>query len=254
MNKFDVAGVSVHAVNMESACDVVAKCLLTPGASGYVCVTGAHGIVEAQRNPDVCAALNGAVLNVPDGTPLVWLGRAIGFKEMGRVYGPDLMLELCRRSVENGWTHFFYGGKAGLAEELRACLEKRFPGLRTVGTFCPPFRALNKEEAEQLEVLVDQVRPDFFWIGLSTPKQELFMWEYLPRLKTRIMLGVGAAFDINSGRSKDAPQWIKKAGLQWFYRLVREPRRLWSRYAVVVPWFAWIAMGTILRERGRGNA
>jgi N-acetylglucosaminyldiphosphoundecaprenol N-acetyl-beta-D-mannosaminyltransferase len=147
------------------------------------------------------------------------------------------MLEACAESVQSGYTHFLYGGNVGVAEQLKLNLEQRFPGLRVVGTYTPPFRPLNPAEQTELQELVARLKPDIFWVGLSTPKQERFMAEYLPQLSTKVMIGVGAAFDVHTGGIKDAPDWVKKAGLQWFHRLCQEPRRLWRRYLFNNPRF-----------------
>ena len=156
---------------------------------------------------------------------------------MMQVTGPDLMLRVCEISAQRGYTHFFYGGDVGVADQLKANLEKRYPGLRVVGTYTPPFRPLNAEEQRQLQDSVARLKPDMFWVGLSTPKQERFMDEYLPKLDTRIMLGVGAAFDIHTGRIKDSPDWIQAIGLQWVHRIMQDPRRLWKRYLYNNPRF-----------------
>jgi N-acetylglucosaminyldiphosphoundecaprenol N-acetyl-beta-D-mannosaminyltransferase len=149
------------------------------------------------------------------------------------------MDEMCRRSVEKGFTHFLYGGKPGVAEELKHNLEQWFPNIQIVGTFTPPFRPLEAHEEAELQDLMTRVRPDVIWVGLSTPKQERFMSEFVSRLPFGVMIGVGAAFDIHTGRLKDAPDWIKKAGLQWMHRVWQEPGRLWKRYLVNNSCFLW---------------
>ncbi len=135
-----------------------------------MCVTGVHGIMEAQSDENFCDILNRSFLTTPDGMPTVWLGRIHGFKHMSRVYGPDYMLGLCERSVALGYKHFLYGGKTGVAEELRAELIRRFPGLRIVGTYTPPFRPLNRDEENELRSQLETSQADVLWCGLSTPK------------------------------------------------------------------------------------
>lgn len=156
---------------------------------------------------------------------------------MARVYGPNLMFEVCKISVAKGYSHFLYGGKAGVVEKLRKKLEEKFPGICILGTYSRPFRSLNKREEEELREKIGCLKPDLFWVGLSTPKQERFMAEYIKKLDTKVMLGVGAAFDIHAGRTKDAPNWIKKIGMQWLHRLYQEPTRLWRRYLYNNPVF-----------------
>jgi N-acetylglucosaminyldiphosphoundecaprenol N-acetyl-beta-D-mannosaminyltransferase len=235
-HRVNILGVGIHATDMRRTLDVLEE-TIARGRKGYVCATGVHGIMEAQRDPALKSILNRALVNAPDGRPTVWLGRVRGFAHMRQVYGPTLMLELCARSVERGYTHFIYGGKPGVVEELRTALTRKFPGLRIVGTYAPPFRPLLPSEEAQLLTMVAELKPDIFWVGLGTPKQERFMAEYLPRLDTRVMLGVGAAFDIHTGRLQDAPEWVRSAGLQWFHRLYQEPARLWRRYLVNNPKF-----------------
>src|ERR1700760_5088645 len=149
---------------------------------------------------------------------------------MNRGYGPDYMLGLCERSVSRGYRHFLYGGKPGVAEELRADRVRRFPGLQIVGTYTPPFRPLNSEEEEDLRSQLETSQADVLWCGLSTPKQERFISSYYDRMPVKLMVGVGAAFDLLSGNLDEAPDCMKKAGLQWLYRLIHEQRPLWSPY------------------------
>jgi N-acetylglucosaminyldiphosphoundecaprenol N-acetyl-beta-D-mannosaminyltransferase len=238
-DRVNILGVGVSAVSMQGAVGHVDR-FLQGDSSGYVCVTGVHGIMEAQSDEVFRATLNSSFLTTPDGVPTVWLGWWSGFKDMTRVYGPEFMLEICRLSVERGYSHFLYGGKPGVAEELKATLEARFPGLRITGTYTPPFRPLNPAEEQDLKSAIEHSQPDILWCGLSTPKQERFMAQYCGHLPVKLMFGVGAAFDINSGNLKDAPRWIKIAGLQWLHRLVLEPRRLASRYLRNNPKFVWL--------------
>ena len=231
MHRANVLGVGVHAVNLSRAADMI-DVAASAGQKGYVCVTGVHGVMEAQRNPQFKTVLDRAMLVVPDGMPTVWIGRWEGYNEMGRVFGPELMLEVCRRSVSSGLKHFFYGGKAGVAEKLKHNMENWFPGICVVGTYTPPFRPLSPAERTGLQQELADLSPDIVWVGLSTPKQEQFMAEYLDSLNCKVMIGVGAAFDIHTGGVKDAPRWIKTAGLQWLHRLCQEPSRLWKRYLV----------------------
>jgi N-acetylglucosaminyldiphosphoundecaprenol N-acetyl-beta-D-mannosaminyltransferase len=231
LQRANVLGIGVHAVNPDQALGLIATAL-KDRIRGYICVTGVHGIMEAQRHREFRRVLDGALLVLPDGMPTVWVGRWQGHMQMRRVFGPDFMLAVCRRSVTEGWTHFVYGGKAGVAEELRTNLQERFPGIQIVGTYTPPFRELTSLEDMELQEQIRQLSPDIVWIGLSTPKQERFMAQYMPRLNCKLMIGVGAAFDIHTGGLRDAPDWVKNAGLQWLHRLCQEPSRLWKRYLI----------------------
>jgi N-acetylglucosaminyldiphosphoundecaprenol N-acetyl-beta-D-mannosaminyltransferase len=238
-NRVNILGVGVSVLDMETAVNQAEE-LLASGERGYVCVTGVHGIIEAQRNSDFRSILNRSFLTTPDGMPTVWLGHLHGFHSMTRVYGPDFMLAMCERSVEPGYRHFFYGGKPGVAEELREALCSRIPGLQVVGTYTPPFRELTAQEDAELSAQLEACRPDILWCGLSTPKQEKFMARYCDRLPVKMMVGVGAAFDLLSGNLEEAPDWMKQSGLQWLYRFIKEPKRLWRRYCFNNPFFVWL--------------
>lgn len=234
----NVLGVGVSALNMQEAVRLCDEHLRS-GARGYICVTGVHGVTEAQDDPEFRKIQNASFLTVPDGMPMVWVGRLQGFHGMRRVYGPDFMKELCEFSVKRGYKHFLYGGKPGVAENLKTVLTGQYPGLQIVGCYSPPFRALNSEEESQLIADIESLSPDVIWVGLSTPKQERFMANYQDKLRARLFVGVGAAFDIHTGAIKDAPGWMKNSGLQWLHRLVQEPKRLWRRYLLNNPRFAW---------------
>ncbi len=234
----DILGVKVSAIDMDQAIGL-ADAHISAGNKGYICVTGVHGVMEAQRNPELLEILNRSLITTPDGMPTVWVGRLQGQRKMGRVYGPDFMLNFCSLSITRGYRHFLYGGNPGVADQLTGVLTRRFPGLRIVGTYTPPYRPLNGAEERELRELVRATKPDVIWVGLSTPKQEQFMAEYLERLDTRLMVGVGAAFDIHTGKVADAPAWVKRSGMQWLHRLCQEPRRLWRRYLINNPKFLW---------------
>jgi len=227
--RINVLGVGIHILDLPSALDHIAAAVQARH-KGYICVTGVHGVMEAQSDAAFRRILNRAYLCTPDGMPMVWLGKLSGHARMRRVYGPDLMLEVCRWSETSGCRHFFYGGAPGVAGKLRDQLRARFPRLQVAGCHTPPFRALTAAEEKELQQTIQAARPDILWVGLSTPKQEKFMAEYLPKLDVTLMVGVGAAFDFHSGRVRQSPPWLQKSGLEWLYRLGQEPRRLAGRY------------------------
>jgi N-acetylglucosaminyldiphosphoundecaprenol N-acetyl-beta-D-mannosaminyltransferase len=239
--RVNVLGVGVSVLNLPLATRLIVEAVKEKHR-GYITVTGVHGVMESQDSEEVRRIHNRAFLVTPDGMPMVWLGRLNGHREMSRVYGPDLMLEVFAVSAQHGLRHFFYGGANGAATELKRRMEQRFPGVQIVGVYEPPFRPLTTEEAAALEAQVHAARPDIVWVGLSTPKQEKFMAEYLPRLDTTLMIGVGAAFDFHAGRVRQAPRWMQRSGLEWFYRLCAEPRRLWRRYCRNNPRFLWLTV------------
>jgi len=240
-----ILGVKVHATSMDRALARIESAVQN-GEKGYVCVTGVQGVMEAQSDANLKRIINEAFLNIPDGRPTVWVGWLRGFLEMRQVTGPCMMLKLCGLSEEKRYTHFFYGGNDGVAQKLKDALTERFPNMRVVGTYSPPFRPLNAEEEAELIRMVAETRPDFFWVGLSTPKQERFMDQYISKLDTTLMFGVGAAFDIHTGRIKDAPYWMKLTGVQWLHRIYQDPKRLWKRYLVNNPKFVYQIMLELL--------
>ena len=245
---FDVLGVHLHGMDLDVATAQVLAAV-RESRKGYVCVTGVHGVMEAQDDPSFRAILNGAFLNTTDGMPLVWLGRRALGRQVDRVYGPDLMLALFAATQDGSVRHFLYGGAEGVAEELKAKLENRFPGVAIVGTYTPPFRPLNETEESALESALRSAKVDLLWVGLSTPKQERFMSSYLERLPVKVMFGVGAAFDFHSGRVRQAPRWIQRSGFEWLYRLLSQPKRLARRYLVNNPRFLWKVAQQLTGER-----
>jgi len=234
----DVLGVKISAVDLKLAVELAGQ-QIAVGSAGYVCVTGVHGVMEAQTDSEFREILNHACINTPDGMPMSWIGRLQGFPKMNRVFGPDFMTAMCRLSVERGYRNFLYGGKPGVAELLSETLQQRFPGLQVVGTYTPPFRNLTLEEEEEILAKVEQSKPHILWVGLSTPKQERFMAQYVDRLRVPLLIGVGAAFDYHTGQIRDCSDWIKRAGLQWLHRLMQDPRHLWRRYLRNNPAFLW---------------
>lgn len=230
--RYNVLGVGISALNLTAARDLILGVRGTTGR-GYVCCGTAHGLVEAQREPNLRRVFNASWLTTPDGMPLVWLGPP----GVSRVYGPDLMLAVCDAGRTTGLRHFLFGGVPGVAELLRQKLIERFPGLEIVGTMTPPFRALNEIETDALRTEVARTRPDVIWVGLGTPKQELFMAAHAHKLEAGVLIGVGAAFDFHSGRVRQAPAWIRRSGFEWLFRFAMEPRRLGWRYLKTNPLF-----------------
>jgi N-acetylglucosaminyldiphosphoundecaprenol N-acetyl-beta-D-mannosaminyltransferase len=227
--RVDVLGVRVSCLTLDSAVEEVSD-WVGRGEHEYVCVTGVHGVMECQRDPQLLRIHNGSGLTTPDGMPMVWCARWAGQREVTRVYGPDLMLAILARAVERGWSSFFYGGGPATAELLADRLTTLFPGLQVAGTSTPPFRPLTPQEDANIVQVINDSGARLVWVGLSTPKQERWMAEHVGRLRANALLGVGAAFDLHAGTVPQAPRWMQRSGLEWTYRLSREPRRLWRRY------------------------
>ena len=227
--RFNVLGVGVSALSLTAARDAVVAAARAR-QRGFVCLCDVNSVSCARRDERHRRTLNDSLLTTPDGMPLVWLGRRAGHSGITRVYGPDLLEAVCAVTAGTELTHFFYGAGPGTAVLLVARLAQRFPGLRVAGTHTPPQGDLPAAEATALAARLGELRPDFFWVGLSTPKQDAFMAEQVTHLDAGVMLGVGAAFDLLSGRVRQAPRWVQRSGGEWLWRLAMEPRRLAPRY------------------------
>ncbi len=203
----------------------------------YICVTSVHGVVMAQDDPEVAKILNEADIATPDGMPLVWAIRSFGAREQQRVYGPTLMLEICRNAARAGQRIFLYGGREDTLPLLVERLLRRFPELLIAGSYSPPFRPLTSDEEERARDLIRRADPDIIFVGISTPKQERWMYAHRDCFAGATMIGVGAAFDFHAGRTRQAPAWMQRNGLEWLFRLAVEPARLWKRYLLVTPRF-----------------
>ena len=229
---YKILGVRVNAVQVPEVVSRMQNWIARRNSCRYIAVTDMHSLMQAQRVPSFRIVLQEAALTVPDGFPLVWLARRKGFPLRRRVYGPELMEHFCAATSAKGYRHFFYGGAPGVAEALAERFAARFPGLRVAGAHCPPFRPLSPEEDAAEVAKINSSEADIVWVGLGAPKQERGMFEHRNRLNCPVLVGVGAAFDFHSGRVAQAPSWMREHGLEWLFRLSREPARLWRRYLI----------------------
>lgn len=217
-----------------------------------ICCAPASTLIFARRDPALRAALAAADVVTPDGIGVVHAARLLGERLDDRVYGPDLMLMQCERAARSGHRVWLYGGHDVAAlGELRARLTERFPGLEFVGWECPPFRPPTDQERRRTAERINEARADLVWVGLGSPKQELWMHSMRPLLNAPVLCGVGAAFDFHAGRVSQAPRWLRDHGLEWLFRLVLEPLRLGRRYLSTLPQFAVLVLAQSLRERRR---
>lgn len=248
VQRVEVLGVNVSVINMRDAIATV-EAWIANRSNNYVCITGAHGIIESQTDEELRKIHNRAGLVTPDGMPLVWISRLLGHRRTSRVYGPDLMRALTAVSATKGYRQFYYGGNDGVAALLATTLARRHPGLVVCGTCAPPFRRLTLEEDVAVVERINASKPDIVWVGLSTPKQEYWMASHIGRIDTPVMIGVGAAFDFLTGLKRQAPPWMQRNGLEWLFRLASEPRRLWRRYMSIVPRFIALAVAQLIRTK-----
>jgi len=233
--RVDVLGVHVSAIDRPTAVAEIER-FVAARTRTYVCVTGVHGVMESQRDPALRDIHNRSGLTTPDGMPMVWAAHRAGATETRRVYGPDLLLDVCDRMPDA--RHFFFGAGPGVADELAHRLAARVPGLRIAGTMSPPYGAALAADSARIVAALNAADPDLIWVGLSTPLQERWMAAHRDALDAPVLVGVGAAFDIHAGRKPQAPAWMQRSGMEWLYRLSREPRRLAGRYLVNNPRFA----------------
>ncbi len=235
--RYGVLGVKVDAIQIPDVIRRIEEWIASHAASRFIAVTGMHGIVEAQHDATFKNILSDADLVVPDGMPLVWFGRIRGYPLKRRVYGPELAESFCRET-RSKYRHFFYGGAPGVAEGLAEVLRGEY-GISVAGSYSPPFGPVTDEEDAQIVKLIHKAAPDVIWVGLSTPRQERWMYEHRDSVRVPALIGIGAAFDFLTGRGKQAPSWMREHGLEWSFRLWQEPRRLWRRYLIYGSEFVW---------------
>lgn len=240
----NILGVGVSAINLTQAVATIDD-WISRHEQHYVTVTPVHGIMDCQDDPELKTIFNRSGLTTPDGMAVVWILKMLGHDHVGRVYGPDLMSAVCEQSVDKGYRHFLYGGEPDVAERLSASLQARCPGIKIAGIYCPPFQPVCEEEDRAIIDAVNDSGADIVWVGISTPKQERWMAAHLEKLEAPVMIGVGAAFDYLSGRKRQAPRWIQRAGFEWLFRLLMEPSRLWRRY-IRYPLFLILLLGQAL--------
>lgn len=224
--------------------------VIASGQPGYVTAAAVNLVMSAREDRETMEAVLGASLAVPDGQPLVWALRALGHSAATRIYGPELMAGFCARAAQRGIPIYLYGGRTPAALGLlEARLRERFPGLQIAGGCSPPFRPLSDAEEQEVVAAIDRSGAAVVWVGTGQPKQEHWMLRMRPRLSAPLLVGVGAAFDFHAGLVSQAPPWMQRSGLEWVYRLSREPRRLWPRYARYNPRFLIEFMGQYRRHR-----
>ena len=234
--RVDVLGIHVSVTDMDETVETFAR-WIDWGERHLVCVSDMNSVLQARADERLTEVYNNSGLTVADGMPLVWAGKRAGFDRMARVCGPDLLERVMAEAAERGWSQYFYGGAGGVAEQLRENFVARHPGLRVAGAYSPPYRALTEAEDAEIVDRLNEAKPDIIWVGLGAPKQERWMAEHRDRLDAAILIGVGAAFDFHTGRLDRAPGWMQRSGLEWSYRLYKEPRRLWRRYVLGIPRF-----------------
>ena len=236
----NILGVNIAAINMEWLLKYLDE-NIDDIKGDYICVSNVHTTVTSYEDASYCAVQNGGLMAIPDGGPLSTVGHRRGYKNMTRTTGPNLMGEIFSISVKNGYRHYFYGSKEETLELLEKKLKKKYQGIQIVGMYSPPFRPLTEEEDKAAVDRINEAKPDFVWIGLGAPKQEKWMAAHQGKIDG-LMLGVGAGFDYFAENIKRAPMWMQKSNLEWLYRLMQDPKRLFKRYWSTNTKFIWNAI------------
>lgn len=236
----NIMGVNIAAINMEWLLDFTEK-NIKELSGDYLCVSNVHTTVTSYDDPDYCAVQNGGIMAIPDGGPLSTVGRKRGFQNMERTTGPSYMGEILKLSAEKGYRHYFYGSTEETLEKLYQKLTASYPSIQIAGMYSPPFRPTTPEEDAAVVKRINETKPDFVWVGLGAPKQEKWMAAHQGVVEG-FMVGVGAGFDYFAGNIERAPEWMQKCNLEWFYRLMQDPKRLFKRYLVTNTKFIWNAV------------
>ncbi|MFH1128077.1 MAG: WecB/TagA/CpsF family glycosyltransferase [Candidatus Omnitrophota bacterium] len=241
LNKFYILNVGISAIDMNDAFSLIEDAI-SKRQKKYICVCPVSTIMECKRNEKVLMSVNSADLITPDGMAVVWIGRLQGYKNIKRVYGPELMQKMCDISGENGYNNYFYGSSPDVLGKLKEKLNRKYPGLIISGFFSPPFRQLSKDEDDKVVEDINSSNSDIVWVGLGSPKQDLWMYEHRSRINAPVLIGVGAAFDFIAGTKPQAPRWMRDSGFEWLFRLITEPKRLWRRYLINYPLFVYYVL------------
>lgn len=243
-NKYKVLTVWLNAVTLPDVIEAIDEWIAT-GNQGYILPCTVNDVISAYDSPQLTTVINNSSLAVPDGMPLVWMGKFYG-KKVSRTYGPDLMLKMCEHSQDKQYRHFFYGTTSATLDSLIKNLLCRFPKIIIAGSFSPPFRELSEEEKYNIAEMINSANPDIVWVGLGSPKQDFWAAEFRHRLHANAIIAVGAAFDFIAGKLPQAPRWMGKCGLEWLFRLAIEPRRLWRRYLIGNSRFMFLVIRQLL--------
>jgi N-acetylglucosaminyldiphosphoundecaprenol N-acetyl-beta-D-mannosaminyltransferase len=209
--------------------------------AGYITVNNVHTMIEGYNNPFYQKIINNGYLSIPDGKPLEIVGKLKGNKNISRLFGPSVMEKFIDWGREDDLTHFFFGSSESTLEKLKTAIQKKYPGTNIVGMISPPYKPFEEWDNEDFIKRINEVKPDFIWVGLGAPKQEKWMFNNYKNINKGLLFGIGAGFDYLAGNTKHAPLWMKNNSLEWLYRLIQEPKRLWKRYLTTIPQFIFLA-------------
>lgn len=235
-NKANILGVGIDLLDNRQVLNYIDDMIVNKG-NHYVCLSNVHTIMMSQVDKQYMLINNNADLALPDGMPLLYAAKLLGYQYGQRICGRELMKAVSIMSHNTGWKHYYYGGKESVTKTMVENIKTMVPGIKIAGYYSPPFRPLSKLEEENIVSMINKSEPDILWVGLGAPKQEKWIAEHIGKINVPIMFAVGAAFDFLAGTIKEAPRWMQLSGLEWLYRFGCEPRRLWRRYIINNPKF-----------------
>lgn len=243
--RVNILGVGANPIRMDDALFQIGHWIKNK-QKHYVCVMPAHAVMDCFESNEIRSVFNKSGMVTPDGMAIVWLLKLHGYRDVERVYGPDLMLAALDASQEKGWKHFLFGGTEEVLRRLAQTVNTKFPKAVLCGHYSPPFGSISPDEEQRIIQSINQANADILWVGLGSPKQEKWMAENIKAINASVLIGVGAAFDFISGEKSQAPRWMQKSGLEWLFRLFSEPGRLWKRY-IRYPKFAILAILQLMK-------
>lgn len=243
LKSVNILGIPIYCESRDRLLQNIMNILSSQNCNNrYICAIDVHCIIESHEDINYRRILSNSYINYADGKPLKIFGNLLGNKEMEQIKGPEILPLICDLTKTSNISHFFYGGKEGVADQLADNFKKAYKGLKVAGTFCPPFRNLTNEEKNDIALKINNSGADIVWVGISAPKQEKWAADFQKRLNVKLIFTVGAAFDFHTGNIKFAPKWMCTVGLEWLHRLISEPKRLWPRYSRIVPKFLYLSL------------
>lgn len=238
MERFAIGNFKVSAVNLKAAVDHINQCIASD-KYGYICVSNGRVAYQSNHEPDFCEIQNNSLLTLPDGRPLSWIARNLGFKNVGQVAGNELFHALLAESKEKGYSHYFYGSTPDSIEKMKIRVAKEYPEAKIIRAVSPPFQPIENYDIDALAAEINELRPTFFWVGLGAPKQERLMALLQPKLKSTICIGVGLVFEYYAGSVKRAPKWARRMGLEGVVNAIQQPLKRGPRMMRMMPWVIW---------------
>lgn len=235
MNRFSIGKFNVSCVNLQTAISYINKSIVN-GLYGYICVSNARVAYQSNHDSIYCSIQNNSLLTVPDGKPLVWIAKNLGYKNVGQVAGNELFHSLLRESEEHGYSHYFFGSTPKTIHKMKLKMSQDYPNVKLKNAVSPPFQPIEDFDIDSLAAEINEKNPTFFWIGLGAPKQERLMALLQPKLKSTICIGVGLVFEYYAGTVKRAPLWARKLSLEGIFNLIQQPRKRGRRFLQMFPW------------------